>query len=35
MGTIPSKTIKTFKIGISNLSNLGQELNANKIHRPN
>ena len=35
LGTIPSRTIKTIKIRILNLSNPGQELNANKIHRAN
>ena len=34
-GTVPSRTIKIFKNGILNLSNPGQELNANKLHRVN
>ena len=35
MGTIPSRTIKILKNRILNLSNPGQELNTNKIHRAN
>ena len=33
LGTIPSRTIKIFKYRILNLSNPGQEIDANKIHR--
>ena len=35
LGTIPSRTNKIFKNRILNLSNPGQELNINKIHRAN
>ena len=35
LGTIPSRTNKIFKKRILNLSNPGQELNENKIHRAN
>ena len=33
LGIIPSKTQKIFKNRILNLSNPGQKLNVNKIHR--
>ena len=35
LGTIPSRTNEIFKNRILNLSNHGQELNVNKIHRTN
>ena len=35
LGTIPSRKIKILKNTILNLSNSGQELNTNKIHRVN
>ena len=35
LGTIPSRTNKIFKNRILNLSNSGQELKVNKIHREN
>ena len=35
LGNILSRTIKIFKNRISNLSNPGQELYANKIHKGN
>ena len=35
LGTIPSRTINIFRNRILNLSNPGNELSANKIHRAN
>ena len=35
LGTIPSRTNEIFKNRILNLSNPGQELNLNEIHREN